>query len=167
MSANRLIANQRITAAIASLFNTVPSLQPVFGAFVVDDVENEDLSMGTIALKDDKVVLFNRQWVACQDDNQIRYAMFHLALGVLHNQQGRRGDRHPRAWAVASAYVNNRLIEQHISEGSFPTPDYIVAPKGTLSDARFTDMTSEEIYETLIEEYGTLYDLEAHLADQQ
>ncbi len=155
MSANRLIAHQRITAALASLFNTVPAMQPILGAIVVDDVDKEDdtgeWATETLALKDNTLLTFDRKWVACQEDSHIRYGLYHLALGVQFDIRGRGEGRDSRVWATAGAYVCNAVIQSQIAAGQFPA-DYLVAPPGTLLNDRHVNAktTTEEVYELLM-----------------
>lgn len=151
MSANRLIANQRIAAALHSLFNNCPEIRPVIVAFVADAVDNVDEETDTISVdtKDRTVVRFNRHWIACQEDSQIRYALYHIAIGLKNMDE--LGERNEHVWKVASSYICNREIKKMIDAGDFERT-YLVAPEHTLLDDEFADLDIGAVYEILYRE---------------
>lgn len=145
MSANRLIASQRVKAALDSLFNTVPSFQPAIRQIRVDDPDNEDKDWcDAVSFQHTTNTLFyNREWVACQEDAQLRFAVATIVVQLLMDHASRRDDRDIRQWSVASNYAAVATVMGLGLKNIEP-------PANTLYNPNFAGWTAEEIYEQIL-----------------
>jgi len=97
------------------------------------------------AAVDGRNLYFNTQFFNAMDNKEIEFVIAHEILHCVFDHLGRRDDRHPVLYNIASDYkVNNALVRDRI--GTMPK---LV---DCYQDFKYDDKTSEEIYDELFEE---------------
>jgi len=97
------------------------------------------------AAVDGRNLYFNTQFFNAMDNKEIEFVIAHEILHCVFDHLGRRDDRHPVLYNIASDYkVNNALVRDRI--GTMPK---LV---DCYQDFKYDEKTSEEIYDELFEE---------------
>jgi predicted metal-dependent peptidase len=86
-------------------------------------------------------IFFNPAWVSTLDLPACMGVVAHEVLHVLLGHADRRGDRDPELWNIAADHAVNLLLRD---QG-------FALPAGGLEDASFRGLTSEAIYDRLLE----------------
>lgn len=89
-----------------------------------------------------KYIKFNPDFFLSLTEEERVFVLAHETLHVVFIHMSRRGNRDPRLWNVAGDYVINLMLHK---EG-------FKLCKGVLFDQRFEGMTTEEVYDLLLEE---------------
>lgn len=91
---------------------------------------------------DGRNLYYNREFIKTLKPKELYFVLCHEILHLAYDHIGRRGNRDPKVFNMATDYiVNYTLVNSNIGE----------MPDGGLYDSKFTDeMTSEEVYEILM-----------------
>jgi len=109
---------------------------------------NADEWCGTLAT-DGRHFYYNSRFVMSLDQKEIEFGFGHEVLHCVYDHMGRRGDRIPTIWNLANDYcVNNDLVDHNIGRKITTIP--------ILYDRKYKGMTSEEVYESLMENAQTI-----------
>lgn len=122
---------------------------PFFGALIVqlglrEASELHGHAINTMAT-DGKCIVYNRQFVVDLTVPELTFVLAHEVLHVAFLHHTRRQRRDPRRWNRAADYaINGELVECGFT---MPTGKHT-----GLLDAKYTDLSAEEIYRLLDEE---------------
>ena len=94
------------------------------------------------AATDGSVILYNPDFIAKQNPQQLAGLMAHECWHIVFQHMTRRMDRDPIIWNVAGDYVINLLL----TDAAFQIPD------GGLLDTKYAGMSTDEVYNSLIDE---------------
>ena len=98
------------------------------------------------AAVDGKNLYFNTQFFNAMSNKEIEFVIAHEILHCVFDHLGRRDDRDPTLYNIAADYiVNNLLVRDRIGE----IPKLVKC----FQDFKYTDWTSEEVYDDLFEKY--------------
>lgn len=106
---------------------------------IVDD------SIGT-ACTNGKYIKYNPDFYLGLTEDERIFLMAHETLHVVFMHMIRRNDRNPYLWNVAADYVINAALKEH----GFSLIE------GALYDKKYEGLTSEEVYDLLVEEGETI-----------
>jgi predicted metal-dependent peptidase len=96
------------------------------------------------AATDGRNFYYNSRFVKMLKPKEIEFLFGHEVLHCVYDHFGRRGDRDPQLYNIASDYcVNADLKKHHVGEFITSVP--------CLYDAKYEGMSSEEIYDALYE----------------
>lgn len=98
------------------------------------------------AATDGRRLYYNREFIKSLSPDELLFLIGHEVLHCVYDHLGRRGDRNSLMWNAANDYiVNTTLVDEKLG----------AMPKGGLLDHRFTsEMTSEEVFRLLDQQYG-------------
>jgi predicted metal-dependent peptidase len=98
------------------------------------------------AAVDGRRLYYNREFIKSLTEDELLFLIAHEVLHCVYDHLGRRGGRNAMLFNAANDYiVNATLVEEKMGQ----------MPKGGLLDKRFTaEMTSEEVYRLLEQQYG-------------
>ncbi len=108
------------------------------------------------AAVDGRRLYYNRQFIINLKPKELLFLIGHEVLHCVYDHLGRTGHRDPKIFNMANDYlVNYTLVQENVGE----------MPTGGLYDKAYTDeMTSEEIYDLLMENKVTVkMTLDEHL----
>jgi len=115
------------------------------------------------AATDGRNFYYNSRFVEMLKPKEIEFLFGHEVLHCVYDHFGRRGDRDPQLFNIANDYCVNADLKKH-RVGEF------ITSVPCLYDAKYQDMSSEEIYDILYEnaekiDIGSLIDkmLDEHL----
>ena len=118
------------------------------------------------AATDGRNFYYNTRFVNMLKPKEIEFLFGHEVLHCVYDHFGRRGDRDPQLFNIANDYCVNADLKKH-RVGEF------ITSVPCLYDAKYQDMSSEEIYDILYEnaekiDIGSLIDklLDEHLDGQ-
>jgi len=95
------------------------------------------------AATDGRHLYYNEKFVSTLTDGELMFLVAHEISHVFFSHMLRRGDRNPAIWNMAGDYViNNMLDRERIGE---------VIKGPILLDHQYDNMTTEEVYDKLIE----------------
>jgi len=104
---------------------------------------NADEWCGTAAT-DGRHFYYNSRFIQMLRPKEIEFLFGHEVLHCVYDHFGRRGDRDPQIWNIANDYcVNADLVKHRVGEKITTVP--------CLHDPKFDSMSSEEIYDQLME----------------
>ena len=87
---------------------------------------------------------YNSRFVMMLDQKEIEFGFGHEVLHCVYDHMGRRDTRDPKIWNFANDYcVNNDLVDHNIGRK--------ITTIEILYDRKYKGMSSEEIYEGLME----------------
>lgn len=128
------------SAAMASLRQQHPLLATALERMDVQEGTEMTSSIST----DGATVHLNPAFLSGREETAIVYMLAFLALAVIHDHQGRKGDRDHRVWGLASNIsIHLSLAEAGIT-GRLPEAD-------GLFDPTLAGMTIEEIHDALLD----------------
>ncbi len=94
------------------------------------------------AATDGKRIMFNESFMDSLTKDERVGVLTHELLHVVFLHMSRRKTRNPQLWNVAADYVINLVIRAN----------GLVLPDNCLYDIQYTDMTTEEVYDKLIQD---------------
>lgn len=115
---------------------------PFFGSLIASTPVIADPSVPT-ACTDMRKVWYNPSFIdELPNVNQVAFVAAHevMHIALLHGL--RRGNRDPNIWNIAADYAINYIL---VAAG-------MEMPKGGLHDAKFKDMSAEQIYDLLLDD---------------
>jgi predicted metal-dependent peptidase len=114
--------------------------EPFFGSIIMrmDLIESRNCPGGTMAT-DGYRIIFNPDFVDELTMSHTKAILAHEVLHVANLHHTRMGNRDPEKWNIAGDYAINSILK----ECNYDIPDY------GLYNARYKDMTTEEIYAIL------------------
>ena len=98
----------------------------------------------TTAATDGRNFYYNSRFVDMLKPKEIEFLFGHEVLHCVYDHFGRRGDRDPQLFNIANDYCVNADLKKH-RVGEF------ITSVPCLYDAKYQDMSSEEIYDILYE----------------
>lgn len=137
-------ARDRIVTCRVSMF--LRSSAAFFGNIATRmPVVNADSWCGTMAT-DGRNLYYNSKFVMHITANECKFIIAHECLHMCYTHMDRRSNRNPQLWNIACDYaVNYDLVKSGL--GEMPTTI------SGLYDAKYANMSSEQIYNLLYEEY--------------
>ena len=96
------------------------------------------------AATDGRNFYYNSRFVDLLKPKEVEFLFGHEVLHCVYDHFGRRGDRDPMLFNIANDYCVNADLKKH-REGEF------ITSVPCLYDAKYQDMSSEEIYDILYE----------------
>lgn len=117
---------------------------PFYGsmALFMDFVEAPDLNPKTMAT-DGKRIFWHPEFVAAKSVEELQGVIAHEVLHKVLKHHLRRGKREPKRWNYAADYAINPLLLN----------DALKLPPEGLNDKRYLNMSAEQIYNLLPENY--------------
>lgn len=88
---------------------------------------------------DGKSLFVNAEWAKKLDDDEKLFVLGHEVLHCALGHLWRRGTRDPQRWNMAADYAINLILQK----------SGLKAPKDCLLDAKYEDMSAEEIYDKM------------------
>ena len=134
--------------------------QPFFGAGATKMRWYADDTIAT-ACTDGKVIRFNPDFLLSLNKHEQVGLCVHEVMHVYSKHHLRRGNRNPTLWNVAADYFINQVIvdaiqmEQLHRGKTGPRASCMALPDGALIDDRFRGMSTEQIYDVLVEDEET------------
>ena len=113
------------------------------------------------ACTDGKVIRFNPDFLLSLNKHEQVGLCVHEVMHVYSKHHLRRGNRNPTLWNVAADYFINQVIvdaiqmEQLHRGKTGPRASCMALPDGALIDDRFRGMSTEQIYDVLVEDEET------------
>lgn len=136
---DRAVRERLITARVGLLLRA-----PFFGNLSTRlKLVNADEWCSTAAT-DGRNFYYNARFVDLLKPKELEFLFGHEVLHCVYDHFGRRGDRDPRLFNVANDYCVNADLKKH-RVGEF------ITSVPCLYDAKYADMSSEEIYDLLYE----------------
>lgn len=117
---------------------------PFFGQLAIHLKLTERPSVKTAAT-DGKHYFYNPEFIAKLKDKELNFLTTHEVLHPALGHLWRRGNRDPIIWNHAADYVINAMIKE-----TDPNGEHFQVIQGALYDQKYTGMSSEEIYDILI-----------------
>lgn len=105
-------------------------------------------TMGT----DGKYLYYCREFVDMIDDEELKYMLGHSVLHCCYDHMGRRGRRDKEIYAKATDYIVNKELADHKVGKMVNRPDADPPMIPCYEPSKYADMTSDELYETLLNE---------------
>ena len=97
------------------------------------------------AAVDGRNLYYNTQFFNAMNNKEIEFVVAHEILHCVFDHLGRRGDRNPMIYNISADYiVNNLLVRDKIGDKPRIVDCY--------QDFKYTDWTSEEVYDEIYEE---------------
>lgn len=96
------------------------------------------------AATDGRNFYYNTRFIKMLRNKEIEFLFGHEVLHCVYDHFGRRSDRDPQLWNIANDYCVNADLKKH-RVGEF------ITSVPCLYDAKYEDMSSEEIYDKLYE----------------
>lgn len=96
------------------------------------------------AATDGRNFYYNSRFIMMLRPREIEFLFGHEVLHCIYDHFGRRGDRDPQLWNIANDYCVNADLKKH-RVGEF------ITSVPCLYEAKYEDMSSEEIYDKLYE----------------
>lgn len=101
------------------------------------------------AAVDGRNLFINRDFVHALSDGELMFLIGHEVMHCVFEHMLRRGDRNPQVWNMAGDYVINLLLERDkIGD--------VIRKVDILLDRKFADMTTEQVYDKLMEDSVTI-----------
>jgi predicted metal-dependent peptidase len=101
------------------------------------------------AAVDGRNLFINRDFVHALSDGELMFLIGHEVMHCVFEHMLRRGDRNPQVWNMAGDYVINLLLERdRIGD--------VIKKVDILLDRKFADMTTEQVYDQLMEDAVTI-----------
>ena len=133
-----------MTARINLLLN-----QPFFGALTLRLKLVDASKWCKTAATDGRHLFYNREFIKELTPKQLRFLLSHEVLHCIFDHIGRKGGRDPKIWNLANDYiVNYTLMNSIVKEKNAEMPK-----DGLYSDKYTDEMTSEEVYRLLEQEF--------------
>lgn len=109
------------------------------------------------AAVDGRNMFVNVNFVNKLNDDELMFLIAHEVMHCVFEHMLRRGDRRPDVWNMAGDYVINYLLErERIGQ--------VIRQVDILLDSKYKDMTTEEVYDTLMKNAVTIkMPLDVHL----
>ena len=127
--------------------------QPFFGTGASKLTWEIDNSIDT-ACTDGTFIKFNEEFLRGLTKEERVGLTVHEVMHVYSKHHLRRGDRDPQLWNVAADYFINLIIEDAIAaeKGRRGGVSCMKLPDGGLVDIQYRDMSTEEIYNKLLQD---------------
>lgn len=125
---------------------------PFFGTLAVHlRVKEIDTPLCPSAGTDGKTFYYNRKFIESLDEEELKFLFAHNVMHCVYDHMGRRGRRDKDVHDIATDYlINLEITDQHVGKLiSRPDGDPAMIP---YHDEKFRDMSSDEIYDYLINE---------------
>ena len=100
-------------------------------------------------------IWYNPQFITGMSVQKLAGLMAHEVWHIAFQHGSRRGSRDHRIWNAAGDYVINYMLTQ----GGFEIPD------GGLLDSKYADMSTDEVYDLLIQDHSETPNLEDLMMD--
>ena len=139
---DREVREKLITARVALLINS-----PFFGNLATRlKLINAD-EWCTTAATDGRKFYYNTEFIKSLPDRQVEFLVGHEVLHVVYDHFGRRGERDPQLWNIASDYcVNSDLVKHKVGD---IIPNALYAPK-------YNDWSAEQVYDDLLKKVNKI-----------
>ena len=142
---------ERFMRARSLLITRMPFFASLVLAMDFKEVDPEEMMCPTMGT-DGKDIVFAKEYVEGISEPELLFVLCHEALHAALGHCWRRGGREPMVFNVAADYVVNQMIDEVFGayRSSGVANQFMVAPKGTLLDKQFADMSVEEVYRELM-----------------
>ena len=101
------------------------------------------------AAVDGRNLFINKDFVHALSDGELMFLIGHEVMHCVFEHMIRRGDRNPQVWNMAGDYVINLILERDkIGD--------VIRKVDILLDRKYADMTTEQIYDKLMEDAVTI-----------
>jgi len=135
---NDPVVKEIVSARVNLLFR-----KPFFGNLIARLEIIDASSWCKTAATDGRRFYYNRDFIKSLTKPQLIFLLAHEILHCVYDHLGRRGGRDPALWNMANDYISNWTLKQ---EGVGEMP-----PQGLISDKYTDEMTSEEVYQLLLD----------------
>lgn len=145
-----------VQAAVIKARSAMLMDAPFFGTLALKLKLKEDDAVKTAAT-DGRCFFYGAKFITQQTQQQLRGLFAHEVMHCVLNHHTRRGSRKQEAWNVACDYAINPLL---IKAG-------FILPDGALNDPQYHDMSAEQIYNLIVDDYpepqiwGAVFDAES------
>lgn len=135
---NDPVIKEIISARVNLLFR-----KPFFGNLIARLEIVDASSWCKTAATDGRRFYYNREFIKGLTKPQLIFLLGHEILHCVYDHLGRRSGREPALWNMANDYIVNWTLKQE-DVGEMP-------PNGLISDQFTDEMTSEEVYQILLD----------------
>ncbi len=116
---------------------------PFFGSLALTLEHKENINIGTCCT-DGKTLQYNPEFIAGLTPNEKLFLYLHEICHIILGHSVRRNSRDPKLWNIAGDHAVNLLLRESVD---------LPQPQGALCNTDYANLSSEEIYTKLNDEF--------------